>query len=296
MRRLVLLVLAALTLVAAGCGGDEGGGAQEADQLLQRGFSTDVDSGEISMEMELQLEGLEGADGTFRLELSGPFRSRGPTKLPDADLDFSASGQGVNLEGGVVILPENAWIEFGGETYEVGEELWSRAQGTLNSDGGPETFSDAKVKPLDWVEGAETSEGEQISGTETTKVTGRLDVAAMLGDFSRLSPDSAAIPRETLGQVDEAIGPVTFEAWIGDDDIWRRVSSRTNFTVPEGRRPSTGGLSGGRVSLEMTLDAPNEEVAIESPGEGRPITELLRALGIAPEALLGPGFEVPEPG
>lgn len=169
MSRLVLLVLATLTLVAAGCGGDEGGGAQEADQLLQRGFSTDVDSGEISMEMELQLEGLEGADGTFRLELSGPFRSRGPTKLPDADLDFSASGQGVNLEGRVVMLPENAWIEFGGETYEVGEELWSRAQGTLNSDGGPETFSDAKVKPLDWVEGAETSEGEQISGTETKK-------------------------------------------------------------------------------------------------------------------------------
>jgi hypothetical protein len=46
----------------------------------------------------------------------------------------------------------------------------------------------------------------------------------------------------------------------------------------------------------MTLDAPNEKVTIESPGEGRPISELLRALGVPPEALLGPGFEVPEPG
>lgn len=296
MRRFLLLALAALALVAAGCGGDGGGGAQEANEVLQRGFSTDVDSGEISVEMELQLEGLEGADGSFRLELSGPFRSRGPTKLPDADLDFSASGQGVNLQGGLVLLPENAWIEFGGETYEVGEELWKRAQGTLNSDGGPETFGEAKVKPLAWIEGAETAEGEQISGTETTKVTGRLDIAAMLGDFDRLSGDSTAMPRETLDQIDEAIGPVEFEAWIGDDDIWRRVSSKTNFTVPEGQRPGVGGLSGGRVSLDMTLDTPNEDVSIESPGAGRPISELLRALGVPPEALLGPGFEVPEPG
>ncbi len=116
MRPFLLLALAALALVAAGCGGDRGGSAQEANELLQRGFSTDVDSGEISMEMELQLEGLEGADGTFRLELSGPFRSRGPTQVPDADFAFEASGQGVNLEGGLVLLPENAWIEFRGET------------------------------------------------------------------------------------------------------------------------------------------------------------------------------------
>lgn len=294
MRRLLVLTLA-LALAAAGCGGDEGAGAEGADDLLKRGFSTDVDSGDIDVEMELKLEGQEGSDGTFRLELSGPFRSRGPTKMPDADLDFSASGQGINL-GGVVLLPENAWIKFGGETYEVGEELWSRAKESLNTGGGQETFADAGVKPLDWIKGAETGEGEEIAGTETTKVTGELDVPAMLADFNRLSPDSTAMPPGTLDQVEEAIGPVQFEAWIGEDDIWRRVSAQTSFTVPEGRRQGAGGIEGGQVSLDMTLRAPNEEVSIDSPGAGRPISELLRALGVPPEALLGPGFEVPEPG
>lgn len=294
MRRLLVLTLA-LALAAAGCGGDEGA-AGGADELLKRGFSTDVDSGDIDVEMELKLEGQQGSDGTFRLELSGPFRSRGPTKMPDADLDFSASGQGINLEGGVVLLPENAWIEFGGETYEVGEELWSRAKESLNTGGGQETFADAGVKPLDWIKGAETGEGEEIAGTETTKVTGELDVPAMLADFNRLSPDSTAMPPGTLDQVEEAIGPVQFEAWIGEDDIWRRVSAQTSFTVPEGQRQGAGGIEGGRVSLDMTLAMPNEEVSIDSPGAGRPISELLRALGVPPEALLGPGFEVPEPG
>ena len=296
MKRLVLLLLAALALVAAGCGGEDGGGAEEANDLLKRGFATDVDSGEIDMAMELRLEGIEAAEGAFRLELSGPFRSRGPTQVPDADLDFKATGQGLSFEGGLVMLPENAWIEFGGETYEVGEELWTRTQESLNSGGGPDTFSDANVNPLRWVEGAETSEGEEIGGAATTKVTGELDVAAMLGDFSRLSPDSSAIPQATLNQVEEAIGPVDFEAWIGDDDIWRRVSTSVDFTVPEAQRQGAGGLSGGQVSLDMTLTAPNEEVSIESPGAARPLDELLRNFGIAPESLLGPGFAVPEPG
>lgn len=291
-----MLMLAAVALVAAGCGGDEGGGAREAKDLLQRGFSTDVDSGKIRMAMELELEGGESVDGVFGLELSGPFRSRGPTRAPDADLDFEAAGQGLKLEGGLVLLPENAWIEFGGESYELGEELWSSVQESASTGEGSDPFGEANIKPLDWITAAETEEGEEISGTETTKVTGQLDVASMLGDFNRLSPEEAAIPPEALDQVEEAIGRVGFGAWIGDDDIWRRISSSAKFSVPEAQRAGVGGVEGGRVSLNMTLAAPNEEVSIENPGPGSPLSDLLRNLGIPPESLLGPGFEAPAPG
>ncbi len=296
MRRRLVLLLVAVAAGATACGGDEGGGAKDADALLTRGFSTDVDTGRLTMEMELTVEGVASAGGPFRLELSGPFRSHGATEMPDVDMDVSASGQGVSFDGALVLLPENAWVEFGGETYEVGEKLWSRAQDSLNRQGGPETFGDAGVDPLRWVEDAQTGDSEEVSGTEATQVTGELDVSAMLRDFNRLSPDSSALPRETLDQVDDAIGPVAFEAWIGDDDIWRRITSETSFTVPEDQRQGAGGLEGGKVSLDMTLQAPNESVTIESPGAGRPISELLRALGVPPEALLGPGFELPEPG
>jgi hypothetical protein len=296
MSRWLACMLLALGLLAAGCGGDEGSAGEDADALLKRGFSTDVDSGRMSLDLELSVEGVQGADGPFRLQLSGPFRSRGPTKMPDVDLDFTASGQGVNFEGRVVLLPENAWVEFGGDTYEVGPELWSRAQDSLNRKGAPDTLGAAGVNPLRWVRNAETGDTKEISGTETTEVTGELDVAAMLRDFTRLSPDSSALPRGTLDQIDDAAGPVEFKAWIGDDDIWRRVSSETSFTVPDDQRQGAGGLEGGKVSLEMTLQAPNEPVSIESPGDGRPISDLLRALGVPPEALLGPGLAVPEPG
>jgi hypothetical protein len=295
--RAVALLLLAFGLIMAGCGSNDGGGGdQGANKLLERGFSTDVDSGEIRMELELEVDGVEGADGPFRLELSGPFRSRGPTEMPDVDVELSASGQGASFEGRVVLLPRNAWIEYGGETYEVGQELWARAQESLNRDGGPETFGEADVDPLDWVKDSAAVDTAEVSGTRTTQVTGELDVGSMLRDFNRLSPGSSAIPRRTLDQIDDSIDAVEFAAWIGDDDIWRRISSETRFRVPEEQREGTGGIEGGRISLDMTLAAPNEPVSIEGPGDGRPISELLRALGIPPQVLLGPGFEVPEPG
>jgi hypothetical protein len=91
----------------ASCGGNDGGGGdQDAHRLLERAFSTDVDSGEIRMEMEVEVDGVEGADGPFRLELSGPFRSRGPTDMPDVDVELSASRQGASFEDRAVLLAE----------------------------------------------------------------------------------------------------------------------------------------------------------------------------------------------
>jgi hypothetical protein len=104
------------------------------------------------------------------------------------------------------------------------------------------------------------------------------------------------LPPATLRQVEEAFEEVRFEAWIGEDDIWRRVSVETRFELPEELRDSAEGISGGRLSFEMGLDAPNEPVEIDGLDDGRPIDELLRRLGIPPEALLGPGFAQPAPG
>jgi hypothetical protein len=297
-RRAASLLLAALALAAAGCGGDGGGAGndEEATDLLERGFATDVDTGVLALDAEVELRGVDRLDGPLRLKLDGPFRAAGsPTEMPDADMDVRASGAGQDFEGRVVLTRENAWIEFRGVTYEVGEELWARALEALEEQdqGGPRSFREAGVDPLDWLDGVETEGDEDVAGVPTTKVTGSLDVEQMLRDFNRLSTDPGAqIPENA----DEFVGDVDFEAWIGEDGIWRRITAETEFNVPEEERDSVGGLEGGRVSLEVELDEPNEPVEIEGPSEARPIDELLRRLGIPPQLLLGPGFAVPTPG
>jgi hypothetical protein len=291
-RRAALIALLAL----AGCGG---GNDEEASGLLERGFSTDVRSGVASVDAELELDGIEGFEGPLRLTLDGPFEVAGgdPTDLPNLDMDFRASGAGQEFAGRVVLTRENAWVEYGGSTYEVGEELWAQLRQTLDEQtrGQPETFAEAGLDPLDWVDGAEVEGEEQVSGVRATKVRGTLDVEAFLRDSNELS-GGQRVPESTLRDVEDVIDDVEFEAWIGSDDIWRRVATEAAFEVPEEERDSVGGLEGGRLSLEVELDDPNEPVDIDEPPDARPLEELLRRLGVPPEALLGPGFAQPAPG
>lgn len=110
--------------------------------------------------------------------------------------------------------------------------LWTRSQQSLNRDGGPEIFAQANVDPLDWIEDAETERHRR--GVRNGEHEGRRGAGRRrhVAQFNNLSPDSAAIPRRTLDQIDDSIDAVEFAAWIGDDDIWRRISSETSFTVP----------------------------------------------------------------
>jgi hypothetical protein len=291
-RRAALVAVLAL----AGCGG---GNDEEASGLLERGFSTDVRSGYATVDAELELEGIEGFEGPLRLRLDGPFQvaAGDPTDLPNLDMGFRASGAGQEFAGRVVLTRENAWVEYGGSTYEVGEDLWAQLRETLDEQGRgqPETFAEAGLDPLDWVDGAEVEGEEQVSGVRATKVRGTLDVEAFLRDSNELSRGQR-VPESTLRDVEDVIDDVEFEAWIGADDIWRRVATEAVFEVPEEERDSVGGLEGGRLSLEVELDDPNEPVEIDEPPDARPLEELLRRLGVPPEALLGPGFAQPAPG
>jgi hypothetical protein len=294
-RRAALALLAAALLAASGCGGD--GNDEAATDLLKRGFATDVDTGVLTLEAEVELDG-GPVDGPFRFELEGPFRAAGsPTEMPDLDMTFRASGAGQEYEGRAIVTRQNAWIEFEGETYEVGEDLWAQLLEALaqQQPGQPETLEEAGVDPLDWIDGLEEDGEERVDGVPATKLTGTVDIEAMLRDFDRIA-GRQGIPEAVLDQADEVVDDVELATWIDRNDIWRRISGETEFHVPEEERDSAGGLEGGSVSLDMTLDEPNEPVEIEGPAEARPIDELLRSLGIPPESLLGPGFATPAPG
>jgi hypothetical protein len=294
-RRAALIAVVAL----AGCGGGDDAESESAEQLLDRGFATDVDTGSVTLEAEAEVEG-GAADGEYRLELDGPFRVVGKaTDMPDLDMTFRAAGPGQEYEGRVVLTRSNGWVEYEGETYEVGEESWPRVLALMEEQppGMPGSLAEAGLDPLDWVTGAEEAGREKVGGTQATKVTGTLDVEAFLRDLDEIDIPGAgdALTEEDLDLVDDVIDDVQFEAWIGEDDIWRRITAETDFRVPEEERDS-GEPEGGSISIDMRLDDPNQPVEIVGPAEGRPIEELLRRFGVPPEALLGPGFAQPAPG
>jgi hypothetical protein len=292
-RRAALIALVAL----AGCGGGDEGGSDSATDLLDRGFATDVDTGVLTIDAELDLEG-GPFEEPFRLEVEGPFRSPETIgRWPDMDMAFRASGAGKEYEGRAITTRANAWVEFDGETYEVGEALWRQLRAAVEqlSRNEPDTLGELDIDPLDWITDARKAGSEKLGGTTTTKVTGRLDADRMLRDIN-LIPGGEPLTESELRQAEEVVGDTEFQAWIGEDDIWRRLSIESDLRVPEAERESLGGIAGGTVSLDFELDEPNQPVEIRGPMEGRPIDELLRRLGVPPEQLFGPGFAQPAPG
>jgi hypothetical protein len=293
-RLAALALVAAAVLATVGCGGEDNDGG--ATGLLDRGFATDVDTGGLSFEAELELEGGE-LDGPFRLELEGLFRSAETlNEWPDMEMEWLASGAGEQYEGRVVTTRANAWIEFEGVTYEVGGPLWRGLLSGLAEYNRtePDTFEELEIDPLDWITGARSAGKENLGGDATTKVTGSLDADRMVRDLNELPGDR--FTDSELQKVEEVVGDTDFQAWIGEDDIWRRLWIESELRVPEADRDSVGGITGGKLSLDFGLDDPNEPVEIEPPGDGRPIDELLSRLGLPPEDLLGPGFAQPAPG
>jgi hypothetical protein len=294
-RRAALSLVAAAALAAAGCGG--GGNDEAATDLLKRGFASDVETGVLALNAEVKLDG-GPVDGPFRFELEGPFRAAGgPTELPDLDMTFRATGAGREYDGRAIVTRDNAWVEFEGETYEVGEDLWAELLAALRqqASGEPRSLAEAGIDPMDWIDGLEEDGEERVDGVPATKLTGTVDVEALLRDFDRLA-GRQGIPGPVLDQVDDVVDDIEFATGIDRNDVWRRITGDTEFRVPEEERDSAGGLEGGSVSLEMTLAEPNDPVEIEGPAEARPIDELLRSLGIPPESLLGPGYATPSPG
>ena len=290
MRKLALIMLLAfapLGLVA--CGGDDeptsgggGGGGGDVDQILQETFS---DSGRIeSGNLEAKVSGGEG-DQQATLELSGPFQSQGDQQLPLVALNGSFSGSGQEFEAGVVNTGEKGYVNFQGEDYEVSGPVYEQFKASYEqaaSQGGEEGQSLASLglNPRDWLTDAKIEgEAEDVGGTETTKITGGVDVAAVLDDINAalekmrsLGLDGSAqlpeqITPEQKQQVIDSVEDARVEVYSGNDDrILRRM--KVDLTA-----------QGQTVTLDITLTGVNEDQDIPEPSDAKPFSELAEQLG-----------------
>lgn len=307
-RPLALLSLVALlALVGAGCGGG-GGGTDDARALLKRSFEKQVDSGDLTLELDADLEGSEMLSGPISLSLSGPFASAGGDEIPQLDWDIAFEGQGQNLAAGVILTEDNAFVDFQGQSYEVGSALYEQFTQTFRQQqsGGPQNLAALGIEADQWLEDPTVEDGEDIGGDSTQLVTGTVDVARVAEDFAELlqspafrqqleSQDHTAPEptEEDLDRLEEAVEDVSFEVNIDEDDYVRRVALEVGFTAPEGAE--TGDVESGTVSIDYTLESVGGSPEIEAPANAAPITELLQRFGLGGGGLGGQGLPPGQP-
>jgi len=315
-RRTVVLLAAALALsalVVASCGGSSGGAADgggtdgsDAQALLDRAFSQPIDSADVDIDAQIEIEGLECFDEPLRVQATGPY-VKSEDALPQLDLDvgIDAQGAGQTIQSGLLSTGDRVFLKFGGDFYELPPEQVARNNRRLSRDGRGDgsSLSDLGLDPGRWVVDASLEGEEQIDGVATEHVSGTLDVEALVDDLNGLlrrsagglgGDDAQPLGRADVERLTQRVENPTFDVYVGKrDDVIRRLSARVEVSVPEDDRQDAGGIVGASIRLSAELRDVGGDQEVEPPSESRPLSDLTSQLGslgsIAGDALGGAG-------
>jgi hypothetical protein len=289
-RARALLALLALVAVAllGGCGSDTKSDTGSAQEVLKRAAQTPAKSADLKLAMQLRLDGVSQLKGPLKLTVTGPTRSNGRRKLPDLDWRIRAQGAGKKVALRLIATGGNAYVSYGGQTFEVGRQLVRRFMSRSQKNAPQKIRLDASH----WLKDGQVAENGR-------KVSGQLDMRKVLADVNRLAaklPRGHRIDKKTIDQVDEAVKDASIQFRVGADHILRSSAFDVRFELPDNLRSRARGLKGGRLQFTTQQSNVNGNQHVTAPSGARPLTELLQRFGVPPGALLGPAFTSPSPG
>jgi hypothetical protein len=299
------LVLATVALAA--CGGSDNSDASP-ESVMENATLEGIESADLDAAIEVLMSGAKG--GEIDLTLSGPFESVEGGSTPKLDLTAEATGtvdgENVEFEGGLVLLPNSAYVNYKGTDYEVDPTTYSFIESTLEQaqeqgrSEGEAPGASACQKAVagleigDFLENLRNEGEADVGGTSTTKISGDLDVGAAIAALMKLYSDPACssqldaagqLPsmqelKEAQDEFRRSVKIAHADVYVGDDDIIRRIKGET-IIKPKGAAGTA------KVDFDIRLDGVNEEQEISAPGSARPLEDLFARLKINPLELLG---------
>jgi hypothetical protein len=250
-----------------------GCGAEEA-KVVTTAFEKDIKSANIEVAFKAQ-----AGQQTTSVKLAGPYQSNGKDQLPSADLAVQIMGAAPGtINGRLISTGENAFVEYGGETYEVGEDVVSKLQQEGNSSGQltPNDIKTMVGQMQDWFPQSDTQEDAELNGEPVTRVTGKLDLSAALTDLKELAKRPGMSGTEGLKElsggdikrIERMFSDPRFTLDVGRDDGKLRRIVATMSMNADGEK--------GAMEFSMTFKDVDKPVKIDAPatGSGKPIEEL----------------------
>jgi hypothetical protein len=300
-------IVAAICIVPfalAACGGG-GGGSEDPQQVLDQTFDnqTKITSGHLDLSLSGSAEGQQSGnltatiDGAFQTEQGNP--AAFPQLDLNAKLDASGAGQSFSFQGGLVATKDNAYVEYQGQAYEVGSELFGRftqayqraARQAKAAKGGQSSsfFDQLGIDPRNWLTNVSNEGDEEVEGADTTHIHGDADVKRIFSDLGKIAeraPGGAPqISPDQLDQVESAIKEASVDVYSGQDDhVLRKLSLSLNVVPPESANTQVSSVS---IDFSLTLSDVNEAQSIEAPSGAKPISDLLQQFGIGGVGPLG---------
>ncbi len=302
---LAAFVALAALLGACGGGGDSG---EDPQQVIENATFEGVESGTVDLTMNIKSSGEHGGD--VKVELSGPFQSTGKKSLPELDLALKANGEAdgeeIDVDGGLTVLADRAFIDLKGTEYEVDPTTFgfvksqlerAEQEGEKEGAGGEATACQKAATSLDleeFVDHLKNEGGEEVEGVKTTKLSGDLDprgavdaivklmeTPACAGEVEAAGPLPLGQLKKQEGELTDAIKRAHVQVYVGESDhIVRKVVADLAIE-PKGSDEKVA------IEFDFTLGKVNEKQTIKAPPQAESLEKLFRRLGINPLELLG---------
>ena len=305
-----IAALAAVATALAACGG--GGGSGDAQSVIDSATLDGVESGQIDLAVKAKADSKDG--GNLKVDISGAFEGEGQGELPLLDVTAKAGGKlggdPVDFDGGLVLLPNSAYVNYEGVEYEVDPTTFSfvesaiqqgqREGGGEGEDGGTTACQEefGELEFSEFIVDAEEEGSANVGGESTTRVSGELDVPKALDQAIEIAESPACSAQasaagelpsgaeldEAREEVEKSVKTANVELYVGEDDIVRRfVIDLTIEPEDDGKGPTEVQLK-----LDLQLTEVNEEQEISAPGgKTEPLSKLFIKLDVNPIELLG---------
>ncbi len=302
----VLVTVLALAGVLSACGSSSDGGDEDPQSVIENATLEGVKSGTVDLSLGIVSKGEDA--GEVKLELSGPFQSRGSEMLPELGLDVSADGdlggETIDFDGGLTLLSDRAFIRYDGTEYEVDPTTFGFVKSGFEqglSEGGEgaaasPTACQEAISSIDLnsvLDNLENGGSADVDGTETTKVSGDLNPEGAVDAIIALTKDpecssqleaAGPLPLDELeaarGEVSKALKEAHVEVYVGDDNIIRKAVAEITIEPKDAKGESV------QIDYELTLSGVNEKQTIEAPDNAKPLEGLFKQLDVDPLALL----------
>jgi hypothetical protein len=180
--------------------------------------------------------------------------------MPKADVQVTVDAAGFNGSGGFVTTGDRAWFTRAGVGYAVPQEAWSkivkaREKGTPPTSKAPEL----DVDPSGWLRNVKSEGTEQLDGVKVTHVSADVNSAQAIADVAKAMDSTGQIPAGAEKRLARVVKDGHIEAWVGDDQILRRVSLELSGSGNGGQRVD--------VDLDLALSRVNQPQKIERPAK-----------------------------
>jgi len=301
-RSLLVVLIALLAVVVAGCGGSKSSSADEStsvDELLDQTFSgkKKVDSGKLDLSLKVDLQGGSSqVQGPISLRLTGPFQTQGEGEVPKFDIDAAFEGGGQSLKAGVTSTGDKAFVNFQDTEYEVSNQVfqqfkagYEQAQKQSADKGNQQSLARLGIDPRRWLTDAKNAGEAKVGDTDTIKITGGVDVEKLLDDVNTALDKarnlgvqgSDSLPEKLTDKqkqdAADSIKGLSVEIYTGKEDTTLRRMV-VNMDV-QAKDTSGGGATSGTLGLDFQLLDLNEDQTIEAPSNAKPFDQLLGQLG-----------------